>query len=191
MIENDDQLRYAVAAVNEHIQAIQDYLGQNNHADGKVRFPRGFLRTAFHFRSRLGFIDDETLKKNLSYALILSDVLRWLTNRTDLAGTAKEMVIKNGIILMGSVCESMAINGTKGRIGKKHGFCERTNRMATKGMITADLRDRLHWLWDKRTGIHIYELGYQEYGTYDIADYNNAVTTTIDLRDALGRFHGT
>lgn len=191
LIENDDQLRDAVAAVNEHIQAIQNYLGQNNHVDGKVRFPRGFLRTASHFRSRLEFIDNGTLKKNLSYAFILSDVLRWLTNRTDLAGTAKEMVIKNGIILMGSICESMAISGTGGIIGKKHGFCERANRMATKGIITADLRDRLHWLWDKRTGIHIYELSYREYDTYGIADYNKAVTATIDLRDTLEQFHST
>lgn len=190
MIKNDDQLRHAVAAVNEHIQAIQDYLGQKNHADGKVRFPRGFIRTASHFRTRLEFIDSEILRKNLSYAFILSDVLRWLANRTDLAGTAKEMVIKNTIILMGSICESMAISGTWGIIGKKHSFCERTNRMVTKGIITADLRDRLHWLWDKRTGIHIYELSHQEYDTYNIADYNKAVTTTTDLRDAFERFHG-
>lgn len=190
MIENDDQLRDAVAVANEHIQAIQDYLVQRNHADGKIRFPRGFLRTADHFRSRLGFICDNNLKKNLSYAFILSDVMRWLTNRTDVAGTAKEMVIKNAIILMGSICESMAIDGTKGIIGKKHSFCERADRMSVKGIINYDLRDKLHWLWEKRTGIHIYELDHQEYDTYGIADYNKAVTTTKNLRDALEEFHG-
>jgi len=189
LIENDEQLREAVTAANEHIQAIQDYLVQRNHADGKIRFPRGFLRTATHFRSQLGFIGDNNLKKNLSYALILSDVLRWLTNRTDLTGTAREMVIKNAIILMGSICESIAIDGTKGIIGKKHSFCERADRMVAKGIITGDLRDELRWLWEKRTGIHIYELDHQEYDTYGIADYNKAVTATKNLRDALERFH--
>ena len=189
MISNDDELREAVAAVNENIQAIQDYLNQNNHADGKIRFPRGFLRTAPHFRSRLEFIGNETLKRNLSYALILSDVLRWIVNRTDLAGTAQEMIIKNAIILMASISESMAIDGTKGLIGKKHSFCERANRMEAKGIISADLRDQLHWLWAKRDGIHIYELNHQEYGTYGIADYNKAITTTTNLRTALEQFH--
>ena len=99
LIKNDNQLRDAVAVVNEQIQAIQDYLGQGNHVYGKTRFPRGFLRPASHFRSRLGFINDDNLRKNLSYALILSDVFRWITNRTDLTGIAKEMVIKNVIIL--------------------------------------------------------------------------------------------
>ncbi len=189
MIEDDDQLREAVATANEQIQAIQDYLGQANHADGKLRFPRGFLRTATHFRSRLGFVRDDNLKKNLSYALLLSDVLRWITNRTDLAGTAKEMVIKNAIILMGSICESMAIDGTKGVIGKKHSFCERADRMLARGIIDSDVRDELRWLWEKRTGIHIYELDHQEYDTYELADYNKAVSATKHLRDALEAYH--
>ena len=190
LIKNDNQLRDAVAVVNEQIQAIQDYLGQKNHADGKMHFPRGFIRPASHFRSRLGFINDGNLKKNLSYALILSDVFRWIMNRTDLAGTAKEMVIKNVIILMGSICESMAIDGTKGVIGKKHSFCERASRMVAIGVIDSDLRDKLNWLWDKRTGIHIYELNHQEYDSYEMADYNKAITATIELRDSLERFHG-
>jgi len=191
LIEDDDQLREAVATANEQIQEIQDYLGQANHAEGKLRFPRGFLRTASHFRSRLSFVRDDNLKKNLSYALILSDVLRWLTNRTDLAGTAQEMVIKNAIILMGSICESMAIDGTKGIIGKKHSFCERTDLMVAKSIINGNLRDELHWLWEKRTGIHIYELDYREYDTYRITDYNKAVSATKNLCDALEAYHAS
>ena len=49
MINNDDELSDAVAVVDEHIQAIQDYLGQDNHLHGKIRFPRNFIRTAGYF----------------------------------------------------------------------------------------------------------------------------------------------
>jgi len=48
---NDDELKDAVTIVNEHIQEIQNYLGQGPHADGKIRFPRNFIRTAVHFRN--------------------------------------------------------------------------------------------------------------------------------------------
>ena len=129
LITNDNELRDAVAIVDENIQKIQDYLGQDPHADGKIRFPRNFIRTAAHFRKQLSFIRDGNIKDNLAYALILSDVYRWLTNRTDIFGAAKEMVMKSGIALMGSICETMPIDGTKGTIGKKHSFCERCNRM--------------------------------------------------------------
>ncbi len=99
------------------------------------------------------------------------------------------MVIKNVIILMASICESMLMDSSKGLIGKKHSFCERVNRMVTKGAINADLCNKLHWLWKKRAGIHLYELADPEYDTYGIADYRKAVATARILRESLDKFH--
>ena len=189
MITDDDELRDAVAIVNEHIQEVQNYLGQISHADGKIRFPRGFIRTAAHFRKQLSFISDNNVRDNLAYALIQSDVYRWLTNRTDLFGTAKEMVMKSGVALMGSICETMAVVGTKGIIGKKHSFCERCNRMVDKEIISNDLRDELHWLWKTRAAIHIYEIDHREYEKYKMKDYNRAIKATRELRNALEVYH--
>ena len=189
MITNDHELRDAVAIVDEHIQEIQNYLGQDPHPDGKIRFPRNFIRTASHFRGRLSFIKDSNIKDNLAYALILSDVFRWLTSRTDLFGTAKEMVMKSGIALMGSICETMAIDGTKGIIGKKHSFCERCNRMVDKGIISEKLKEELHWLWETRAAIHIYEINHREHEKYKMKDYNRAIKATRSLRDALDTYH--
>ena len=189
MITKDDELRNAVAIVDEHIQEIQNYLGQNFHADGKIRFPRNFIRTANHFRGHLSFISDDNIRDNLAYALIQLDVYRWLTNRTDIFGTAKEMVVKSGIALMGSICETMAVDGTKGIIGRKHSFCERCNRMVTKGMVSESLKDKLHWLWKTRAAIHIYEIDHREYEKYQMKDYNRAIKATRELRDALEDYH--
>jgi len=189
LITDNDELIEAVEIVDEHIQHIQDYLGQDNHAAGKIRFPRKFIRTADHFRKELAFIKDDNIRDNLAYALIQSDVYRWLTNRTDLFGTAKEMVMKSGIALMGSICETMAIDGTKGIIGKKHSFCERCNRMVDKGFISENLKDELHWLWETRAAIHIYEINHREHEKYKMTDYNRAIKATRGLRDALDDYH--
>ncbi len=188
MIADDNELKQAVAIVDEHIQQIQDYLGQTTHADGKIRFPRNFIRTASHFRERLSFIKDANIRDNLAYALIQSDVYRWLTNRTDIFGTAKEMIIKSGIALMGSICETMAIDSTKGIIGRRHSFCDRCTRMVTKRMISEDVKNELHWLWDARAAIHIYEIDHREYEKYQMKDYNRATKATIELRNALNNF---
>lgn len=189
LISNDDELVDADAIVDEHIQQIQDYLGQASHASGKIRFPRKFIRTADHFRKQLSFIKDDNIRDNLAYALIQSDVYRWLTNRTDLFGTAKEMVMKSGIALMGSICETMAIDGTKGIIGRKHSFCERCNRMVGKRMITENLKDELHWLWEIRAAIHIYEINHREHEKYKMKDYNRAIKATRELQDSLDDYH--
>lgn len=185
MITDDNELKKAIDIVNEHIQQIQDYLGQRSHPDGKIRFPRKFIRKAAHFRDQLSFIKDTNIKDNLAYALIQSDVYRWLTNRTDIFGIAKEMIMKSGIALMGSICETMAIDATKGLIGRRHSFCERCNRMAVKRIISEDLNNELHWLWDARAAIHIYEIDHREYEKYQIKDYNRAIIAARKLRDEL------
>ena len=98
------------------------------------------------------------------------------------------MVMKAGIALMSSICETIAIDSTKGLIGMKHGFCERCNRMVSKGIISEQLKKELHWLWDARTAIHIYELNCREYEKYKIEDYNRAMRATRELRNALSDY---
>ena len=171
--------------VNDNIQQIQNYLNQEYSAEGKIRFPRGFIRTASHFRRQLPFISDQHIKDNLAYAFIQSDVYRWLTNRTDLFGSAKEMIMKSGIALMGSICETLIVSYTRGEIGRKHGFCIRCDRMVEMEMISSRLRDELHWLWEARAAIHIYELDHREYEKYRMLDYNRAIRATKALRDEI------
>lgn len=184
-IRNDDELEEAVDTVDEKLQEIQNYMGRKTLPMGKIRFPRGYIRTASHFRSYLSFINGSNLRKNISYTLILSDVFHWLINRTDIFGTAKEMIIKHSIVLAASLCESYCINTTAGIIGKNNGFIKRTNRMVAKEIIDSDLRDELHWLWGKRTSIHIYEIETMEHGVYKLEDNNRAVRAVHDLSNAL------
>ena len=78
-ISTDAELKVAIQEVGGLIQSIQDYAGRDFTKDAKIRFPRGYLRTSGEQRTRLSFIDDQQLKKDLSYTLILSDVLHWVT----------------------------------------------------------------------------------------------------------------
>lgn len=189
MISNDKELVKAVGIVNDRIQQIQDYLGEDNPDIGKIRLPKGYIRTVKHFRDRLIYISDENVRNNLAYALVQSDVYLWLINRTSLYGVAKEMTIKYAITLVGSISETLAVTGTEGLIGKNHSFCERCNRMVNLKIISERLRDQLHWLWEIRSGIHIYDISYREYKKYKLSDYNRAVAANRGLRRALELFH--
>lgn len=184
-IRTDAELAEAADLVGRKLQEIQDHLGGDSHRNAKVRFPRGYIRTADHFRSRLPFILDRDARDNLAYALILTDVYRWLTNRTDLFGTAREMIFKAGVVLAGSICETMAVNYTNGTIGRSVRFKPRCDRMTTAGMITENLRDELHWLWDTRSAIHLCDVEVREYERYTTADYNRSITCIRELRDQL------
>src|SRR5258708_6429691 len=93
-IKTDQELADAVSQASELLQAISDYAGRAQRKDAVVRFPRAFLRTAAEHRERLMFITDTPVRANLSYTLMMSDAVYWMLIRTDLSGTAGEMLIK-------------------------------------------------------------------------------------------------
>ena len=185
MIENEQQLLRAITRASTDLQEIQSYLGQENHANAKVQFPRGFIRTASHFRQRLHFLNDKTLLRNVSYALILSDVYRWLLNRTDIAGTAREMIIKEGICLVGSLCESITKDVLTGVVGKKKGYKDRTRHLFENGVIDEILRTELDWVWDTRNNEHLFLVEIREHEHYKLSDYNRAIKVLRSLQEKL------
>ena len=111
MIANVEELVARVRQAGTALQEISDFVAEHpQHAAlATVRFPRGYLRTAAGHRNRLPFIANRVLKDNVSYALMTHDVFRWVTSRTDLSGQAREMVTKEAVCLLGTVCESISI----------------------------------------------------------------------------------
>ena len=95
------------------------------------------------------------------------------------------MVLKAGVVLSGSICETMCVNYTLGQIGRNTRFMRRCDRMVESEMITAKLRDELRWLWDTRSAIHLCDVEAREYERYTVTDYNRAMTCVRNLRDQL------
>ena len=153
-IENEAKLEEAVEKAGELLQAIQDYCGRDNITKAKVRFPRGYIRTASTQRGRLRFIKDQDLKSNLAYTLMLSDVVLWNLIRTDISGTANQMLIKLFIFLGGSMIESITRDYLKGICGKN--FKKRTEYLVNNSVIPEDLKQELDWVWDTRNNIHFH-----------------------------------
>lgn len=185
MIASDEELSVVAARISRDMQDIQNYLGQNSNDLGIVKFPHGFVRTASYFRSTLSFITDPTLKANLSYGLILSDIFRWILNRTSIQGTAKEMIIKEGICLFASLTESTTKNFLEGKVSNKAGFKARVEYLYSRGIIDDVLRTDLDWLWDTRNNQHVFMVDVREHGHYKVQDYNRSLSAFSRLRDKL------
>ncbi len=178
------ELRRLIDQADGALQGIQNELGPDGHG-GRVRFPRGYLRTVHTRIGRFAWINDDTLKRNLCYHLIFSDVLRWLLNRTDLAGVAHGMVVKHTIALMGSVVESLTMTAMKQLGQGRRNYAKRVGYLCDEGFFDATLRDELLWLWEARSGVHVYEVTDLELDTYRVADSNRAIRATCSLAEAL------
>lgn len=184
-IENDEELAQAVIDAGLLLQEIQNYAGRDFSKSAKVRFPRGYLRTAAEARKRLGFLEHSHLKSNISYTMLLSDVQHWLLARTDLSGTAKEMIIKLQFFLLGSIIESLTKVFLKGKCGGS--YAKRTQYLKDHGIITEDQRLELDWLWEIRNKMHLFLLDDTEWLStdYTVANYNRAVRAFKGMLEAL------
>jgi hypothetical protein len=183
-ITNDTELWEAVKGAGDLLQQIEDYLHGQPHRQGAVRFPRKLIRPAKDHRIRLSFVSDPDLRTNLAYTLILTDVVRWVLVRTDLSGTAREMLVKQLVFLAGTLVESITKDYLKGLCGQS--YEKRTAFLVANGVIDAGLKAELDWLWDLRNKMHLYGLDEAEY----VNDYNNktlqrAVAAYQTLVDAL------
>ena len=186
MIESDEQLAVAAQAASELIQQISDYLGERNCEEGKIRFPRGYIRACIEHRNKYTFIKDPVLRRNIAYALLTTDVFRWLLNRTDLAIVAKEMIIKQGIAIFGSIAEAVTKDYLKGKPGGGKNYKKRLDMLYENGEIDEETKRELVWLWDLRNSLHLMLLTDPEYEKYTMRDYNRAVLALRRLRICLG-----
>jgi hypothetical protein len=160
-IHNNQELDAAVSEVGKLLQEIHDYTGRDLTKTIKIKFPRKFIRTADEQRARLFCIVEPALRDNIAYTLILSDVIHWLLVRTDLTGTARQMLIKLQLFLLGALIESITEVHLKGRCGKK--FKCRTKYLVDHEVIEEKLKTELDWVWDMRNRMHLFLVTESEY----------------------------
>ena len=191
MITTEHELREAVATAGTLLQDISDYANANPQSphNVQVRFPRAFLRTNYEARQSFAFVDDKTLRSNISYAIMAHDVLRWLIQRSDLSGQAKEMVIKEGVCLIASICESLTIIRNERGLGRNGGYEKRARRLNELKIITdAGLADLL-WLWKKRSNEHLFLVEIREFSHYRMDDWTRSLRAYRALKVGLARRH--
>jgi len=184
-ITTDAELATAIKQADDLIQAMHDYAGRDFTKGWKLRFPRGYVRTAEAQRQRLSFLANGVLKDNIAYTLILSDTTHWLLVRTDVSGTIKEQLIKLHLFLLGALVESITKVHLKGKCGK--GYKERIAYLLDQNSINQSLKGDLDWLWDMRNNMHLFLVTNSEYSCpdYTTANHNRAVRAFKSLITTL------
>lgn len=186
---SDAELQVLTDQADEALQEIQNALGREERTAGKVRFPRGFLMEVGKVRMHLRCVKRNAVRNNVAYTLMLHDVYLWVLRRTDLAGLARDMVVKASLASLGSAAEALLIDYYAGRMGRRQRFCSRTKRLFEDGVIDSQLRADLDWLWDMRCRQHLYELADAEFDFYRLDDHKRARATLSGLVAALNAAH--
>lgn len=191
MIRNDSELATISQRVSNDLQQIQRYLGRENKEQAIIKFPRGYMRYAVEFKRRLWFLTDIGLKKNLAYAHMVTDVFGWVLNRTDLYGVPRGMIIKQGICLFASICESIVFSTTSHifSCGTHRKFSKRCEDLTSANIVSGQLCGELIWLWSVRDNQHIFLAEGPENDCYSLTEYNRAVRAMQSLQGALDAYY--
>jgi len=184
-IDSDEDLKAAVDAVGAGLQEISHYLNANPTAQGRVRFPRGFLGTVGQHSKKYSWIEKEVLKRNLSYQYIFYDVLRWVSNRTDVSGTASEMIYKHAIVVISSIAEGLLAAAASQLDYAEGKFPKRLKHLLTDEIITQKLHDELTWMWNARQAVHVHIVNDLEWEKYKVTDARRASKAVKELEEAL------
>jgi hypothetical protein len=182
-----EEIQKLVDQIGESFQILEKILKKENIKKVDIHFPRGVIRTAKFFRDRLTFLKKETLKRNIAYHLILTDVYQWLLNRFDIELTGKEMIIKEGICLYGNIIAAIIVPIAQQllKIEKGTGFNKAASVLVEHEIIPPEFKKELVWLWSVRYKEHIENLQDWECEKYYLEDYNRAVLIWQMLEDFL------
>jgi hypothetical protein len=93
------------------------------------------------------------------------------------------MIIKNEILLMASICETITVV----KVGKNTTYKKRLERLLNNTLIDIELKNELDWIWDKRIGVHIFELSQKEFQKYSIDDFLRAKNVTYRFIQELNK----
>lgn len=115
---------------------------------------------------------------------MLSDTVLWLSVRTDIGGTARDMLNKLFIFLIGSIIESVTKDYLKGICGKN--FEGRLTFLVTNGVIQEELKQEICWVWETRNRMHLFQLEGREYeNDYHDANHHRTIAAFRALLVAL------
>lgn len=189
-INSDNELNAAVFEISTKLQDVQNYVERKHSPNyAKIRFPRGYIRTANEIVQQLPKDIRPVAQRNIAYTLMMSDVLRWLIIRTDLDGVIRSMIIKQALVAFASVCEVLTKEVLRGIAKARDGYKVRTNILVKSQVISDDLRIELDWLWDIRQNQHLHLVNDLELETYSRNDYNRALAAVKGIQKSMIERH--
>jgi hypothetical protein len=185
VMPSDRELRELAGDAGGAMQQIQNIAGRASLDAARVSFPRGYLVDIPRWRVAIPFVQSPSLRSSIADTLMMHDVQAWLLKRTDLAGHAKDMLVKACIASLGAVAEALLIDATTPPMGKRQKVASRVGRLQQEGVLSDSLASDLSWLWDVRNRQHLHGLAEREFNVYQLGDHARAEDSVAKLIQSL------
>lgn len=159
--------------ITECLKELEAVLPDETRA--KICIPNGIVRTVDELMPEYSFIQDQTVRRNICYAVEALDFYRWIINRFMIYGPVSGYLYKTGIILTDMIVESMTRDFIKqnGVIAAKK-YSKNIPKLPPLGVPNA-LCERMVKLHQRRSNIHLYLVTDLEATKYNLKDWNLSI----------------
>jgi hypothetical protein len=167
--------------ISKNLQRLEDILPEDTRTDLVV--PRGIIRRVEDLLPEYDFIMNNTIQRNICYAVEALDFYRWIINRFKTYAPVSGYLYKTGIILADMIVEAMTRDFLKQRgvkQNKKHS--KNIAKLKTLGVPTS-LRERIEKLHSRRSNIHLYLISDLEATKYKLKDWNSSILCLHHVRE--------
>jgi len=166
--------------ISKNLQKLEDILPEDTRTDLVV--PKGIIRRVEDILPEYDFVMNNTIRRNICYAVEALDFYRWIINRFKTYGPVSGYLYKTGIILADMIVEAMTCDFLKQRgikQNKKHS--RNIPKLKTLG-VPASLCERIKKLHNRRSNIHLYLVSDLEATKYRLKDWNSSILCLRDIR---------
>lgn len=161
------------------LQCFERRVKDNQTKTTTIRFPRGVIRTTSDYvRTKLSFLPDDVVARNIAYTLQATDVNRWLVNRFDLGLSASSLFYKQACVTLVSAMEAVLSAVWHNRHSDHNSnkrFADVIDGLAQEGVLSRETAAMLNEARRRRNDIHLHRVTHREGNTYNVRDYNNVV----------------
>jgi hypothetical protein len=175
-------------AAQDIAERLPQHLEQRQEAL-RVPFPTGVIRPLREHYHRWPYLSDER-KRTVACVIQLCDVNRWLLNVWRIGLTAGTMWAWQCTLPVIAVLETLAYEFSRqmGFVAEGAKFKKVIDTLQSKGVVDANLRERLHDLREYRNTIHLYL--HEDVGMHEGKPrrYNDAVRALRHLERALAAY---
>lgn len=182
-LDSERRFLICIQRVNQDLREIEE-LRRSGITASLIEFPRGVLNTVSSHQRQLPE-SESVMSKNIAYSLMGIEATVWLLTRTDLAGIAKEMLIKRCLATYAEICDALITTFTKGQVAKPNSYNKRVEYLEGKKILSNEMAVSLRKLWALRNDVHLTQPTEREAGKYSMSQLEKAEVLFEYLRDQL------
>jgi len=185
-----DEIENKLSDMNNIIEELEPAFKFNKPGDvfERIRFPYGVIRRAETYRAKFPIIENRTLKTNIAYALQFADVYIWMLRWVNIGLTAKQMLIKHGIVLFTSIMEALTyyfVDNYLRRENVHKRFKKNLEKLNANDVIDDDELNELNHCRKIRAKIHLQTQFVREWEEYEERDFFSAFECMNNLNRKL------